>query len=69
MMPRYRVYRLNSAGKIASTEIMIASSDDEAVAAVEALGVQFRCEIWEGRRFAGRVMPEQVVTTAAEVSF
>jgi hypothetical protein len=67
-MPRYSAYYLNNAGKIASTELIQASSDDEAVEAARAFNDSARCEVWERKRFVGRVIPELAQSDVSRVT-
>jgi hypothetical protein len=57
-MADYKVYFLDSAGKIsAAPEFIDAKSDDEAIVLLRATKPQFRCEIWQGNRLVSVVQP------------
>lgn len=50
-MRDYRLYCLDGVKRIArAAEVIQAESDEEATAAAQALGLEMRCELWEGRR-------------------
>jgi hypothetical protein len=52
----YRLYQLNDAGKIASAAEKITAVDDqEALVAAKSLKKAGLCEIWQGRRYVGRI--------------
>ncbi len=55
MAPRYRLYRLDGAGKISTAEWIEAERDDEAVSKLAALDEKGPCELWEGRRMVIRI--------------
>jgi hypothetical protein len=53
---QYKVYRLDGAGKIAQVpEYIDASSDEEAVALLQAQKRPLHCEIWDRNRLVRRV--------------
>lgn len=52
----YRLYRLNSDGKIvAAAELVEASSDDEAIVLVRVRNVDGSCELWDANRLVARI--------------
>ena len=53
--PRYRVYTLDGVRKIVSAEWVDASSDEEAIARVQATCSGMQCEIWDGHRLVARI--------------
>lgn len=55
-MAEYRLYVLNDAGKIASAaETITAADDQQALAAAKRLERPGLCEVWQGRRYIGRI--------------
>lgn len=61
-MPLYRVYCLDSAGKIEATHEIEAKSDDAALEEAESVTNNARCEVWQRDRFVGRVVPQRSTT-------
>jgi hypothetical protein len=57
-MPTYRYYCLDSTGRIDSGEWFNADSDEEAVAMIQLLHPDNRCEVWGGRRLIGSTVPQ-----------
>ena len=56
MPTSYRLYRLNSDGKIAAAaELVEANSDDEAIELVRARYGELSCELWDGDRLVAGV--------------
>ena len=56
LMPTYRLYKLDEAGKFTAAEGLEAPDDDEAMRAARAAGHAFACEVWLARRLIGRVL-------------
>ena len=51
----YRVYCYDSVQKVVSSDLIEASSDDEAIAKAEAAGFGTKCEIWQGDRLVAKL--------------
>ena len=52
----YRLYRLNSDGKIAAAaEWIEADGDEEAIVLVRAMYGELACELWDGNRLVAGV--------------
>ena len=56
-MTDYRLYCLDSFGKITTAEWITAPDDQEAVARARALDKQVSCELWQRDRFVARIEP------------
>lgn len=59
----YRVFCMDSVGKITATESVEASSDDQAVKRVRALNLGTHCEIWDRQRLVARITKEPVASS------
>ena len=55
MMPSYRLYSFDGAGKITAAERLDATDDHWAIEAARALKLGVRSEIWERDRLIARV--------------
>ena len=56
MLTSYRLYPLNSDGKIAAAaEVIEANNDDEAIVLVRVRHAQQYGELWEGNRLVARI--------------
>ena len=61
MPTSYRLYRLNSDGKIAAAaELVEASSDDEAIVLVRVRHAELPCELWDANRLVARIEPRRL---------
>lgn len=55
-MANYRLYRLDGAGRITdAAELIEAESDDQAIARARAVSGDAAGELWQGRRFVGKL--------------
>jgi hypothetical protein len=61
-MKTYRLYFVDSAGKITSAEMLNAKSDDEAVNLARALNSDCICELWNRNSFVATIpaLPEAI---------
>ena len=55
MMPSYRLFSFDGAGKITGAERLDATDDHWAIEAARALKLGVRCEIWDRERLIARV--------------
>jgi hypothetical protein len=55
VMPTYRLYCLDGAGKMANAEWIDAASDEDAFTKARGKKLSFPCELWEQSRFVGVV--------------
>ncbi len=55
----YRVYCYDSVRNLVSSDLIEASSDEDAVAKAEAAGFGTKCEIWEGDRLVAKLEAER----------
>jgi hypothetical protein len=51
----YRVYCFDGVHMVLTSDLIEASSDEEAIAAAEEAGYGSQCEIWEGRRLVAEL--------------
>lgn len=56
----YRYYCLDSTGMIHSAEWFEAASDQEAIIHVETMHKDATCEVWQGSRLVGKIVPERM---------
>ena len=54
MVPQYRVYHLDSAGRVSSAEWLEAAGDTAAISAARP-SMTVQCELWQGRRLVTRL--------------
>ncbi len=59
MLPSYRLYRLDGAGKITTAEWIDADSDEQAVRAAEASCTTGKFELWDRRRLVARISKDE----------
>jgi len=52
---KYRLYRLDGAGKITTGEWIDAADDEEAMRVAHANGAEGKFELWERNRFVGSI--------------
>lgn len=57
-MISYRVFSLDDAGKITKSEIVEASTDEEAVQHAGLLDMANHCEVWDRERLVARLSRE-----------
>ena len=57
--PCYRAYRLEAGGRIADVDVIDASDDAEALAAVRAMASGHGIELWDRDRPVGRTEPQE----------
>lgn len=55
----YRYYRLDCTGRLHEASWFAADCDEDAVAHVEAIHPDSKCEIWQGKRLVASVSPER----------
>jgi hypothetical protein len=55
VLPSYRLYRLDGAGKINTAEWIDAACDEDAVRAAEARCSSGKYELWDRRRLVARI--------------
>ena len=46
----YRIYCFDGIHKVLTSDLIEASTDEEAIAAAEKAGYGSQCEVWQGRR-------------------
>jgi hypothetical protein len=51
----YRVYCYDAANQVVTADFVEASSDEEAIATVQAAGFGTKCEIWDGNRLIAQL--------------
>ena len=51
----YRVYCYDSVQNVVSSDLIEASSDEDAIAQAQAAGFGTKCEIWEGDRLVAKL--------------
>lgn len=56
----YRYYHLDGLGHLHGAEWFEAAGDEDAVAQVEAMLPDARCEIWEGDRLVAKLSPKRL---------
>jgi hypothetical protein len=56
----YRYYRLDGVGYLHLAEWFEAEDDEGAVALIEQMQADGRCEIWQGNRLVAKVSPERL---------
>jgi hypothetical protein len=56
----YRYYCLDSFGDLHNAEWFDATTDEEAIAQIEAQHPDARCEIWQGRRLVATIAPRRL---------
>jgi hypothetical protein len=54
-MAEYRLYCLDGANRITRAEGISAKSDEEAIAAVRAMKLAIKCELWLRDRLVARI--------------
>jgi hypothetical protein len=54
-MTDYRLYCLNSAGKIERAEWITAKTEEEAIVLARIKKLRVNCELWEGNRLVTRI--------------
>jgi len=59
IMPAYRVYCLDGAGKVWAAEWIEADSDAAALDAARRFADTVHCEVWLGERLVGKVEPQR----------
>jgi len=57
VLPSYRLYRLDGAGKIVAADWIAADADDDALRYAEEREPEGRFELWERGRLVGRRTP------------
>jgi hypothetical protein len=55
VLPAYRLYRLDGAGKISSADWIAAEADDEALRQAEVMARGASFELWDRKRLVGGV--------------
>lgn len=58
MVPSYRLYCLDGAGKIATAEWIEAANEEEAVRKVRERKIGLTCELWHRNRLLARIDAE-----------
>jgi len=59
MLPTYRLYRLDGAGRISAAEWIEAAGDDEARSIARSNAQSRRYELWHRSRLVDRVLDEE----------
>lgn len=68
MATSYRLYGLNSDGKIAAAaEWIEANSDDEAIVLVRVKHAELACELWDGNRLVAWIEAKRLSAQGAGV--
>lgn len=52
---QYRLYRLDGAGRVTTTEWLNAAGDEAAIDAAHVKDASVQCELWQGRRLVTRL--------------
>ena len=60
-MPEYRIYHLDGAGKVDTTEWLDAAGDEAAVRLAQNQAASAQTEVWQGRRLVSRIAHESAI--------
>jgi hypothetical protein len=58
VLPNYRLYRLDGAGKISNAEWLSADDDSHASDLARAIETQTTLEVWDRDRLVARIKPD-----------
>ena len=61
-MTVYRVFCMDSVGKITATHSVEAATVEEAVERVRALNLDSHCEVWDRQRLVARITKQRVAS-------
>jgi hypothetical protein len=56
-MPEYRLYCLDGANRITRAEQIVATNDEQAIAAARSMTPPVKCELWQRDRLVARIDP------------
>ena len=55
ILQTYRIYCFDGVHKVLTSDLIEASTDEEAIAAAEKAGFGSQCEVWQGRRLVAEL--------------